>query len=241
MYIIIGIVENNKQETEAMTIEEKVKQIIFDAGADLCGIANIDRFSNTPAGFHPLDIYKDCKSVIVFAKRLPKGLAYVNPRIIYCHANNLGKDTVDKITYEASITIEQLGCITVPLPCDSPYEYWEKDNLKGKGLLSMRHAAVLAGLGSLGKNTLLINRQYGNFLTVGAILTNLDLKSDSLSEELCLANCRLCLDNCPAKALDSQTANQKLCRPNTYGTNDRGFDIVNCNKCRTICPRKFGI
>ena len=154
--------------------------------------------------------------------------------------NGLNINAVDKITYEASIIIEQLGCLAVPLPCDGPYEYWEKDNLRGKGLISMRHSAVLAGLGSLGKNTLLINKQYGNFLTLGAILTNLDLKSDPLSEELCVENCGLCIDNCPVKALDGKTTNQKLCRPNTYASNDRGFDVVNCNKCRTICPRKFG-
>ena len=224
-----------------MTNEEQIKQIIFNQGADVCGIANIDRFSDAPVGFHPSDIYNECKSVIVFAKRLPKGLAYVNPRIIYKHANELNVNEVDRITYEASIAIEQLGCVAVPLPCDGPYEYWEKDNLNGKGLLSMRHAAVFAGLGSLGKNTLLINKRYGNFLTLGAILTDLDLKSDPLSEELCIKNCCLCLDNCPAKALDGKTANQKLCRPHTYTTNDRGFEIVNCNKCRTICPRKFGI
>jgi epoxyqueuosine reductase QueG len=221
-------------------MEKIIKQIILNKGADLCGIAHIDRFSDTPAGFHPSDIYEACKSVIVFAKRLPKGLAYVNPRIVYNHANELNISAVDKITYEASITIEQLGCITVPLPCDGPYEYWEKDTLRGKGLLSMRHAAVLAGLGNLGKNTLLINKQYGNFLTLGAILTNLDLKSDPLSEEMCIENCRLCLDHCPVQALDGQTANQYMCRPNTYATNDRGFEVVNCNKCRIICPRRFG-
>ena len=224
-----------------MTNEERIKEIILNQGADLCGIANIDRFADTPVGFHPLDIYKACKSVIVFAKRLSKGLAYVNPRIVYNHANNMSKNEVDKITYEAALLIEQLGCIAVPLPCDGPYEYWERDNLRGKGLLSMRHAAVQAGLGSLGKNTLFINRLYGNFLTLGAILTDLDLQSDPLSEELCIENCRLCLDNCPVKALDGKTANQKLCRPHTYSTNDRGFEVVNCNKCRTICPRKFGV
>ena len=116
-----------------------------------------------------------------------------------------------------------------------------KENLRAKGILSMRHAAVLTGLGSLGKNTLLINKQYGNFLTLGAILTNLDLKSDPLSEELCIENCHLCMDNCPTKALNGKTVNQKLCRSYTYTTNDRGLEVVNCNKCRTICPGKFGM
>ncbi len=222
-------------------MENKIKQILLNLGADLCGIANINRFSNAPEGFHPSDIYDKCKSVIVIAKRLPKGLAFVSPRIVYNHTNNINKVEVDRITYEASILLEKLGCIAIPLPCDSPYDYWEKENITGKGVLSMRHAAVLAGLGSLGKNTLFMNRTYGNFLNIGCILTDLDLKSDDLSEELCLKNCRLCLDNCPSGALDGQTANQKLCRPHTYGINDRGFEVVNCNKCRTVCPRAFGV
>jgi len=129
----------------------------------------------------------------------------------------------------------------LPLPCDVPYEYWDKDSLTGKGLLSMRHAAVNAGLGSLGKNTLFVNKLFGNFLTLGAILTDLDLRSDPLSEELCKEDCRLCLDNCPANALDGKTAIQKLCRTHTNKTNDRGFDVMVCNTCRTICPRRFGI
>ena len=115
-----------------MTNEEQIKKIILNQGADLCGISNIDRFANTPIGFHPSDIYKDCKSVIVFAKRLPKGLAYINPRIIYKHVNDLSKNEVDTITYEASIAIEQLDCVTVPLPCDGPVDYWKKKTSKQK-------------------------------------------------------------------------------------------------------------
>ena len=136
-----------------MSKEEQIKRIILNKGADLCGIAGIDRFADTPVGFHPSDIYKECKTIIVFAKKLPKGITYVNPRIVYNHANELNIIAVDKITYEASIEIEQLGDIAIPLPCDGLYDYWEKDNLKGKGLLSMRHAAVMAGLGSIGKKT----------------------------------------------------------------------------------------
>jgi epoxyqueuosine reductase len=57
---------------------------------------------------------------------------------------------------------------------------------------------------------------------------------------LCIDSCRLCLDNCPQKALDGQTVNQKLCREYTYGNNKRGFSVCNCNKCRLVCPRSMG-
>lgn len=221
-------------------MKEKIKKIIEKLGADICGITNVERFINTPHGFHPTDIYKDCKSVIVFVKCMPKGLAFVDPKIVYSKATDVNLNDIDHISYLASIEIEKLGGIAVPLPSDSPYEYWDSDNMKGRGILSMRHAALLAGVGSMGKNTLIINEKYGNMINIGAVLTNLDLESDPLSKEMCIAGCHLCIDNCPQKALDGLTVNQKLCREFTYTNNKRGFGVCNCNKCRVICPRAFG-
>jgi epoxyqueuosine reductase QueG len=104
----------------------------------------------------------------------------------------------------------------------------------------MKHAAVLAGIGCMGKNTLLMNNLYGNRLSIGALLTELDMESDLPAENICIPGCRKCLDACPTKALDGFTAKQELCRPYTYGTNARGFAVCNCNLCRTVCPRAMG-
>lgn len=107
-------------------------------------------------------------------------------------------------------------------------------------MISMKHAAVLAGLGTLGKNTLLLNEEYGNLLTLGAVLTDLDLESDPPAKSIQADGCSLCIQNCPSQALNGYCADQAKCRPNTYGTNTRGFNVVNCNKCRTVCPMQFG-
>ena len=225
---------------EDIILKQKIKEILRELGADVCGIAHVERFENAPAGFHPADIYKDCKSVVVFARNMPKGLAYVSPRIAYAKATDISLAELDKISYLASVEIEKLGAVAVPLPSDSPYDYWDEENMEGRGLLSMRHAAVLAGIGSMGKNNLIINQKYGNMINIGAVLTNLDLESDPFAEELCIAGCRLCLDNCPQKALNGVTVNQKRCREFTYSSNKKGFGVCNCNQCRIICPRAFG-
>lgn len=221
-------------------LEERIKEIVSGLGADLCGIANVERFSDAPLDFHPTDLYKDCKSVVVFAKAMPKGLAYVNPRNLYLKATDLNLSELDHISFLASLEIEKLGAIAVPLPSDSPYEYWDSENLEGRGLLSMRHAALLAGIGSMGKNTLIINKKFGNLINIGAVLTNLDLQSDPFAEEMCIENCRICLEKCPQAALNGLTVKQKSCREFTYGKNQRGFDICNCNRCRIACPRSLG-
>jgi len=177
--------------------------------------------------------------VIVFAKAIPKGLSYVSPRLSYAKATDINLDELDKISYLGSLKIEKLGGIAVPIPSDAPFEYCS-DTMKGRGLLSMRHAAVLAGVGSMGKNTLIITKEYGNMINLGAVLTNLNLKSDELSDNLCIEECNLCLDNCPQKALNGQTVDQKLCRIYTYSQNEKGFSICNCNVCRIICPKSLG-
>jgi epoxyqueuosine reductase QueG len=222
-------------------VKNQIKEFILSLGADVCGVANVDCFFEAPAGFHPRDIFSDCKSIIVFGIALPKGLAKVEPRLIYGHFNYGTCPEVDWVALRAAKEIERLwGGYAVPIPSDSPYEYWDAEKLEGRGLISMKHAAVLAGLGTLGKSTLLLNEKYGNLLTLGMVLTDLDLDSDPLVESICIEGCSLCIKNCPSQALDGQLANQTKCRPNTYGTNSRGYDTVNCNKCRTVCPMRFG-
>lgn len=222
-------------------MKEIIRKEVMDLGADVCGFASIDRFEHAPQGFHPNDLYEGCKSVIVFGIALPKALYEVDPRLIYEHFNNLICSKVDEIALKLSKYLEDdYGGIGVPIPCNGPYEYWNADKKEGKGLLSMKHAAINAGLGNIGKNTLLLNPKFGNRLVIGAVLTDLELVSDEYAESICLDNCDLCIKNCPVSALDRVHVDQKLCREHTYRQNARGFDTVECNKCRTICPMRFG-
>lgn len=222
-------------------MKDRVKDIVIGLGADLCGVANAEDFKEAPSGFHPLDIFEGCRSVVVLAKRMPKGSARVGPRIVYNRANEMNIFEVDRIAFTAALEMEKLGLTAVPLPADSPYDQWDEDSMRGQGILSMRHAAVLAGLGRLGRNTLVINRELGNMMTIGAILIDLDLESDPRAENLCPEKCRRCLENCPVLALNGVSVDQKRCRLNTYETNARGFGVINCNICRTGCPWALGL
>ncbi|PKM61932.1 MAG: hypothetical protein CVU99_01090 [Firmicutes bacterium HGW-Firmicutes-4] len=94
---------------------------------------------------------------------------------MYGHFNNLTTPEVDKITMSTAKIIEDnYDGVAVPIPCDAPYEYWNSQKMEGRGLISMRHAAVNAGIGTLGKNTLLINEKYGNRLTIGVMSADSD-------------------------------------------------------------------
>jgi epoxyqueuosine reductase QueG len=70
--------------------------------------------------------------------------------------------------------------------------------------LSLRHAAVAAGLGVFGRHNLVIHPRYGTRIILTACLTDLPLDSDPpVRDELC-NQCNLCVESCPAKALDEE-------------------------------------
>lgn len=225
-----------------MITKEEIKEIAVEKGVDLFGIALVDRFADAPKGFHPRDIYPKTESVIAFAIKLPTETLFASNPIPFTHVNTLAMQKMDIITYEISVKLDKKGIKNVLIPTDDPYLYWNKEEQEGRGILSLRHIGYLTGLGKLGKNNLLINKDYGNMIQIGAILTNEKFESDPLAGyEVCPVNCRICLDNCPQNALTGETVIQKQCRPLSNFKTEKGFTIKQCFECRKKCPMVLGI
>jgi epoxyqueuosine reductase len=223
-------------------MRETVREVAIKNGVDLFGIASIDRFDGAPRGFHPRDIYSSARSVIVFAIRLPTETLFAESPIPFTHMNTLAIQRMDAITYLISNDLDRAGIKNVLIPTDDPYEYWDSESQEGRAILSLRHAAMLAGLGKLGRNNLLINRDYGNMIQIGALLTNEAVEPDPLADyEACPSKCRICLDSCPHRALTGDTVIQKFCRPFSNFRTEKGYVIKKCFECRKRCPRTMGI
>ncbi|TSA24198.1 MAG: epoxyqueuosine reductase [Bacteroidetes bacterium] len=170
----------------------------------------------------------------------PEAINAENP-VIYTHASHLLYDALDKIGLNLCYALENRGIHAVPVPTDVPYLHWDAENKHGMGIISMRHAAYNAGLGILGRNTLLINGELGNLVYIGAILIDAAIEPDPIVTDFdCPPNCTLCLDACPIKALNGITVNQKRCRQYSTLEHPRGWDIYTCSECRQVCPYKTG-
>jgi epoxyqueuosine reductase QueG len=226
----------------AVISPQTIKELATQLGADLCGIAPVARFDRAPRGFHPRDIFPQTESVVAIAKRFPEGPFRARTPIPYTVTSDVIHAEVTRLTCELCDRLERAGRIcAVPVPSE-PYEYWDAMSRQGIGLLSLKHAAWLAGLGAMGKNTLLTNREFGNRLCLGAVLLDVELPGDPLADcQLCDDDCRLCIDACPAHAIGPSTVTQKRCRDYSESRTAKGDHLYVCNQCRTVCPNALGI
>jgi len=223
-----------------MITNKKIKLMVQNCGADLCGIASVDRFSAAPAGFHPRDIFEATQSVIAVAIRMPDS-AFASPASVpYTFITTQVLNEVFRMTLRLVLELDRMGIMAVPAPSE-PYEFWDRSTMTGKGILSLRHSAALAGIGTITRNHLLTNRRYGNRITLGAVLTNAQITPDPIIDEpQCPVACNICRTLCPVNAITDDGVHQKLCRSKAEGFNEKGYYLYWCRLCREKCPLSKG-
>jgi len=221
-------------------LSSDIKQILYNMGADLCGIASIDRFNEAPKGFHPCDVLPTCKTVVVFVKQFLSGPLHCNTTVPYTIIRNMLSDRLDKMSFQFCEAMERNGILAVPTGTIGPTEYDAKTD-RFRNIVSSKHCAVQAGLGRIGKNTLLITPEYGNMVWLCAVLLDTAFKPDEiLSGDPCPKGCTLCIDNCPVHALGEPEMKQAVCRAYAFGGENGGDWKIKCNRCRIVCPSCFG-
>jgi len=223
-----------------MMTANDVKKIVMENGADLCGIASVERFEAAPKGFHPCDVLPSCKSVVVFAQKFLKGTLQCKSTIPYTIVRNILSDKMDKMAVQICTELENHGVTAIPTGTNGPTEF-DVPTGRYRNIISAKHSAVQAGLGRIGKNTLLITPKYGNMVWLSVILVDIELEADNVLEgDPCPDNCSLCSDICPAKAVGNAELKQTDCWNYAFGGENGGEFKIRCYKCRTICPHCLG-
>ena len=107
--------------------------------------------------------------------------------------------------------------------------------------------AVKAGLGWIGKNGMLLNKEFGSFFFIGELIIDLELEYDSPNIKNHCGTCSNCLDACPTKSLVSPSVlDSRRCI--SYLTIELKEDIpeelkpllnnriFGCDICQDVCP-----
>jgi epoxyqueuosine reductase QueG len=200
-------------------------------GFDLCGVAPAAEFPSVPGW---------ARSVIVL------GLAALDPALdLELYLEEGSERRWSKWAYERlaggaarlALALAGEGRRAQPLT----YE----DSL---AVIDLKAAAVRAGLGVRGLNTLVITRRFGPRVRWGALLTDLDLLPDEPIHDYFCVSCSLCIAACPTGALGPAGLDRsrclaefepdavlvelqkKLCQFPTPHTR------LQCDRCVTACP-----
>ena len=90
-------------------------------------------------------------------------------------------------------------------------ENFEYKGMVDTGALVDTAVAKRAGIGFIGKNGLVISKEYGSYMYLGELITNLEIEPDQEVDYGC-GDCRRCLDACPTSCLIGDgTMNARRC------------------------------
>ena len=190
------------ESAEAAT--RNLRRAAKSIGAGLLGICEYDerwvygtRFSETTRKDKPIDIPQDLPNVIVIGEPMDIGLTETVPSALSGSATGMGYtyDTVVLLTITQYI--RNLGYRAVASLNDSALAI---------------PLAVQAGLGEVGRHSLLITREFGPRLRLGKIFTDMPLEIDEPTRfgvrEFCDI-CQRCSTACPPRAITHQAPSRK--------------------------------
>lgn len=108
--------------------------------------------------------------------------------------------------------------------------------------LSQKNAAVAAGIGVWGKNSLVINEKYGTRLRFDTIVTDWipEAYPGKIERDLC-GKCTDCIDACPYNCLEPYRVNAKACFCEYIDKTNKDKVIPLCPVCQKICKYNCGL
>lgn len=118
------------------------------------------------------------------------------------------------------------------------------------GALVDTAVARRAGIGFIGKNGLVISKEFGSYMFLGELITNLELEPDQPVDYDC-GDCNRCVEACPTSCLlGDSTMDARRCL--SFQTQDKGMMdlefrkkiktvIYGCDICQICCPYNKGI
>lgn len=114
------------------------------------------------------------------------------------------------------------------------------------GPVAERYWAMQAGIGWVGKNSLIVRRSLGSWLFLGVVITTVKLRPDRPAEDRC-GTCRRCIEACPTgaivapgvvdarKCIAYHTVENRGSVPDDLAPGFRDW-VFGCDACQEVCP-----
>jgi epoxyqueuosine reductase len=204
-----------------------IREKAVEWGADLVGFTNIERFDQYPLENRPPE---RTKTVIVLAIWMEDPVLDLWLHLPSWEIQNkppraFEDEILRGVSLRLSLLLEREG-------------YWAEPAHYEPGLY-LKETGVLAGLGVIGKNNLLITEEYGPRVRLRAVNTSALLKPDPIivDRDYC-HRCKICIDSCPANAFDTGKYDRDVCLSYCQANLETvsQYSVLWCMQCSNICP-----
>ncbi len=203
-------------------------------GIDLFGVADITAIKKE--FMLAQNLLKKIDKAVCIGVRLSAGILEEildAPTRLYFHHYKTANAFLDQAAFKVSNHIQKKGYFAIPIPASQIMD-WQNQ----KAHLSHKKLGVLAGLGWIGRNNLLVNKSLGSQFRLASILTDMPLKLDKPVRKDC-QGCRLCVTICPAQAIKDEPLefNHLKCFEKLKEfQRQRLADQYICGICVKVCP-----
>lgn len=211
---------------------QMVKEMAKSYGADLCGIASMDRFEGAPKQNDPRYIFPGAKSMIVLGYRVARGtLRGIEEGTHFIDYASMGYAAINQVQgpmtlWKMAADIEDMGWEAVPIANINGgeavsslngnfRENWSVPVEEGKPypdvLIHFRYAAYLAGLGEIGWSGVFLTPEFGPRVRFNLIMTDAPLDPDPLVEPGTICDrCKQCVRNCGGAISETESVKVTL-------------------------------
>lgn len=211
---------------------------------ELIGVASVQVSTSRELKDRASALLPEAKSVIVLGKEIYKEVVSLlkpskeageaeSGELLKVHSDYLS-GRLTRAVHELANLFREKGYRSLPLPAVGP-----SDQRFLTSLLSYKHVAELAGLGTIGRHSLLITPEYGPRVRLACLLTEASLEPSPLTDREYCMNCDACIHECPVQALqvpkqgEVYSINKFACR--TY----RQAGLT-CCVCMKACDEAIG-
>ncbi|HIE51236.1 MAG TPA: hypothetical protein EYP85_05715, partial [Armatimonadetes bacterium] len=225
-------------------LTSRLKARALELGADLVGIAAVERYEHAPPQMTPTAHLPSAQAVVVIAIHHPDAAIELGgeptphdqgPYAIQGTMN----DKLEHISFWLARLLEAEGHRVVALPATNVWRFRPyKDNPTPFAPdLSNIHAAAAAGLGEIGWSGLLLTPEFGPRQRFCCLVTDAPLEPSPLysGPPLC-DRCHVCVQVCPTEAFTQEVAGESVVR-----IGERTFTYANKNKWRCAWAEHFGL
>jgi len=212
--------------------KEEVKALAKSLGADLVGIASMDRFDGAPKEMDPRYIMPEAKSMIVMCFRVMRGsLRGIEEGTFFSNYSAMGYggltyNYIPMTVINLCKYIEDEGYEAIPIGHQSDWRGIDSEGHPKKHfsvpvapglpapdiMIHLRIAAYLAGLGEIGYSKMFLTPEFGPRQRIGVVLTEMELEPDPIYDGPQLCNrCMACVRACPGQCIsDTKTVKVTL-------------------------------